>query len=98
MVRLIVYLLTIALVAAGLSWLADRPGTLQVVWQGYDIETSVFRAVVLLAAAVASIVLLLVGLSRHLEQPGGDRPSHCQTPSEEGPRGAVERSDRCRCG
>jgi len=41
------------------SWLADRPGTLQVVWQGYDIETSVFRAVVLLAAAVASIVLLL---------------------------------------
>ena len=59
MVRLIAYLLTIALLAAGLSWLADRPGTLQVVWQGYDIETSVFRAVVLLAAAVASIVLLL---------------------------------------
>ena len=59
MVRLIAYLLTIALFAAGLSWLADRPGTLQVVWQGYDIETSVFRAVVLLAAAVASIVFLL---------------------------------------
>jgi HemY protein len=56
MVRLVVYLLTIALIASGLAWLADRPGTLQIVWQGYDIETSVFRAVVLLAAAIAAIV------------------------------------------
>ncbi|MFA5957588.1 heme biosynthesis protein HemY [Hyphomicrobium sp.] len=58
MVRLVVYLLTIALVAAGLAWLADRPGTLQVVWQGYDIETSVFRAIVMLAAAMATLVFL----------------------------------------
>ncbi|HET6388988.1 heme biosynthesis protein HemY [Hyphomicrobium sp.] len=58
MVRLVVYLLTIALIAAGLAWLADRPGTLQIAWQGYDIETSVFRAVVILAAAVATLVFL----------------------------------------
>lgn len=58
MVRLLVYLLTIALIAMGLAWLADRPGTLQIVWQGYDIETSVFRAVVLLAAAIASLLFL----------------------------------------
>lgn len=58
MVRLVVYLITIALIASGLAWLADRPGTLQIVWQGYDIETSVFRAVVLLAAAIATIVFL----------------------------------------
>jgi HemY protein len=58
MVRLVVYLITIALIASGLAWLADRPGSLQIVWQGYDIETSVFRAVVLLAAAIASIVFL----------------------------------------
>jgi len=58
MVRLVAYLLTIALIATGLAWLADRPGTLQIAWQGYDIETSVFRAVVLLAAAVAAIGLL----------------------------------------
>ena len=56
MVRLVVYLVTIALIASGLAWLADRPGTLQIVWQGYDVETSVFRAVVLLAATVAAIV------------------------------------------
>ncbi|MFT3732842.1 MAG: heme biosynthesis HemY N-terminal domain-containing protein [Hyphomicrobium sp.] len=58
MVRLVVYLLTIALIASGLAWLADRPGTLQIVWQGYDIETSVFRAIVMLAAAVASLIFL----------------------------------------
>lgn len=58
MVRLVVYLLTIALFAAGLGWLADRPGTLQITWQGYEIETSVFRAVVLLAAALALIGVL----------------------------------------
>ncbi len=58
MVRLVVYLLTIALIASGLAWLADRPGTLQIVWQGYDIETSVFRAVVMLAASAASIIFL----------------------------------------
>jgi HemY protein len=58
MVRLVVYLVTIALVASGLAWLADRPGSLQIVWQGYDIETSVFRAVVIMAAAMAVLVFL----------------------------------------
>ena len=58
MVRLVVYLLTILLIASGLGWLADRPGTLQIAWQGYDIETSVFRATVLLAAAIATAIFL----------------------------------------
>ncbi len=42
MVRLIIYIVGIALLASGLSWLADRPGTLLINWQGYEIETSVF--------------------------------------------------------
>lgn len=58
MVRLVIYLLTILLIAAGLAWLADRPGTMQILWQGYDIETSVFRAAVLLAAAIAVGIFL----------------------------------------
>ena len=56
MLRLIIYLVSIALIATGLAWLADRPGTLHMVWQGYDIETSVFRATVILAAAVATAI------------------------------------------
>ncbi|MCZ7594341.1 MAG: heme biosynthesis protein HemY [Hyphomicrobium sp.] len=57
MLRLIAFLIAIALIAAGLAWLADRPGELVVQWQGYQIETSVFRAIVLLVAFVALALL-----------------------------------------
>lgn len=58
MVRLVIYLLAVLLIASGLAWLADRPGTLQIFWQGYDIETSVFRAAVLLAGVIAMAIFL----------------------------------------
>lgn len=58
MVRLVIYLLSVAAIATGLAWLADRPGTLNVQWQGYDIETSVFRAVVILVAATGVAIFL----------------------------------------
>ena len=57
MVRLVLFLLAVAAAAAGLHWLADRPGTLALDWQGYVVETSVFRAVVLLALTIAGAVL-----------------------------------------
>lgn len=58
MIRLIIYFVLIALAAAGLGWLADRPGTLVVNWQGTAVETSVFAAVVMLmVAAVVAIIL-----------------------------------------
>jgi len=50
MIRLVLFLAVVAVAAASLGWLADRPGSLVVTWQGYDVETSVFRAVVILAA------------------------------------------------
>ncbi len=57
MVRLVAYLLAVLLLATGLSWLADRPGNLLVTWEGYEIETSVFRAVVILAALIGLLIL-----------------------------------------
>jgi HemY protein len=64
MLRLISFLLAVAILAAGLAWLADRPGELMVQWQGYEIETSVFRAIVLLVTLI--VVLLGVwSLLRH---------------------------------
>ncbi|WP_439543592.1 heme biosynthesis protein HemY [Hyphomicrobium sp.] len=50
MTRLVLFLLGVIALASGLAWLADRPGSLLVVWQGYEVETSVFRAVVIFAA------------------------------------------------
>lgn len=55
MLRLVAFLIAVALLASGLAWLADRPGSIVVNWQGYEIETSVFRATVMLA--------LLLGLA-----------------------------------
>ena len=55
MLRLVVYLVCVAALAACLAWLADRPGSLVLTWQGYEVQTSLFRAVVLLS--------LLLGLA-----------------------------------
>ncbi len=57
MLRLIAFLLACAAAAAGLHWIADRPGVLTIDWQGYQIETSVFQALILLALAIALGVL-----------------------------------------
>lgn len=58
MVRLVIYLVSLALLATGLAWLADRPGTLHIVWQGLDLETSVFRATIMLAAIVTGLIFI----------------------------------------
>jgi HemY protein len=41
MVRVLLYLAVFACLAVGAVWLADRPGEVSVLWQGYRIETSV---------------------------------------------------------
>jgi len=64
MLRLIAFLVGIALLAAGLAWLADRPGELAIEWQSYHIETSVFRAIVILVALV-TLALVCWSLLRH---------------------------------
>lgn len=58
MIRLVVYLLLIAAVATGLGWLADRPGTVVVNWQGYEYNETVFKTIVLLCVAMATVIFL----------------------------------------
>jgi HemY protein len=62
MIRLLLYLIVVAAIAAGLHWLADRPGTIVIEWQDYVAETSVFLAVVLLAAVLALLGMLWLAL------------------------------------
>ncbi len=57
MVRLILFLIFIFLLASGLAWLADRPGNLLLTWEGYEVETSVFRAIVILALLMGAAIL-----------------------------------------
>ena len=57
MIRLILFLVLVALMATGLAWLADRPGELVVNWQGWELRTSVFLSVVMLGIGLGLAVL-----------------------------------------
>lgn len=56
MIRLVLFLVALALIAAGLAWFADRPGEIALTWMGYRVETS------LMVAAVALIALLVLAI------------------------------------
>jgi len=57
MIRIILFLIVVGALAAGVTWLADRPGDVVVTWQGQHIETSVM---VLAAAVLATVIVLAV--------------------------------------
>ncbi len=57
MSRVITFLIVVGVLALGVAWLADRPGDVMIIWQGWRIETSVM---VLAAAALAAIVVILL--------------------------------------
>ena len=59
MLRLVIYLLSLAAAATGLAWLADRPGTLHVEWQGYVIDRTVFEASIALAAIITAAIFVI---------------------------------------
>ena len=56
MIRVVLFLVTLALIATGFVWFADRPGDVAVTWMGYRIETSLMVA----ALAVAALVVFLM--------------------------------------
>lgn len=68
MIRVLFYLALFAVLAAGAVWLADRPGEVSVVWQGYEIQTSVAIAAIgvvllaMLAWLAWTIVRFVLGL------------------------------------
>ena len=58
MIRILLFTLAVVAAAAGLAWLADRPGTITIEWLGYQIETSAFVGTL----AVGLLVVLLIAL------------------------------------
>jgi HemY protein len=69
MTRLVLFLLGVIALATGLAWLADRPGSLLLTWQGYEVETSVFRAVVIFAAIIGFALLIWTILAQIWSSP-----------------------------
>ncbi len=58
MIRVVFFLLSVALIAFGVAWVADRPGQMVITWLGYRIETSVLVAAAAVVALVALAILL----------------------------------------
>ena len=50
-----------------MSWLADRPGSIHIEWQGYTANPTVFHAVIAIALLLAA-TLLLASIIRHIWQ------------------------------
>jgi HemY protein len=69
MLRLLLFVLVIGAAAVGLAWVADKPGTLSVEWLGYQIETSVFVAGLMLGGLFLATLLLWSGLRYLLSRP-----------------------------
>ena len=65
MIRVVLFLLAVALLAAGVAWVADRPGDVAITWLGYRIETSVMVAAVAVAALVLAAHAAVVDRARH---------------------------------
>jgi HemY protein len=58
MIRVIFYLILVAVLAFGAVWLADRPGEVAITWQGNRIDTSVLVLIAAVAAVAAAAVIL----------------------------------------
>ncbi|HME28403.1 MAG TPA: heme biosynthesis HemY N-terminal domain-containing protein [Pseudolabrys sp.] len=69
MIRIILFLVSVTVIAAGFAWIADRPGEVAITWMGYRIETSVMMAAVAIAALVLVVVLLLSTVRAILHSP-----------------------------
>ncbi len=71
MIRVVLFLVSVALIAAGFVWFADRPGDVAITWMGYRIETSLMVAGLAIAALVVVAMIVwsvLRGILRSPEQ------------------------------
>lgn len=69
MIQVVLFLVTVALVAAGIVWFADRPGDVVITWMGYRIETSLMVAALGVAALVVFIMIVWTAARAILRSP-----------------------------
>ncbi|GEO85726.1 MULTISPECIES: heme biosynthesis protein HemY [Alphaproteobacteria] len=58
MLRILFFILTILILGFGFAWLADRPGSLSILWQGQLIEMSLMVAASIVLMIVATVMIL----------------------------------------
>jgi len=58
MIRVVLFLISVALIAAGFVWFADRPGDVAITWMGYRTETSLMVAALAVAALILAVMFV----------------------------------------
>lgn len=58
MIRVVIFLVAVAVAATGVVWFADRPGDVVLTWMGYRIETSLMVAALAVVMLVAVLMLV----------------------------------------
>ncbi len=58
MTRVLLFFITVSLVAVGAAWLADRPGDLVLTWLGYRVEVSLMAAGIMLTVLLVAVVFI----------------------------------------
>ena len=69
MIRVILFLIAVAAVAAGFVWFADRPGDVVITWMGYRTETSLMVAALAIAALVLAVMFVWAIIRSILRSP-----------------------------
>lgn len=70
MISLLVRFVLLIIVAALFAWLADQPGDLKLRWLGYELETSLMAAVIMLAGLILVVWITWSLLMWLLDRPG----------------------------
>jgi HemY protein len=79
MIRVLIYLLLLAALAAGFAWFAENPGQLTIDWPGYEINVTLFWFTVAIVIAagilffIASLIARLIAAPRRLRRHLKDR-------------------------
>ena len=68
--RILLFFAAVTGLALGFSWLADRPGTVDITWQGQVYQTSLMVLVIGFLAALAAVMLLWWFIKNVLIAPG----------------------------
>lgn len=69
MIRVLLYFGLVGIIALGAAWLADRPGTIVLTWQGWQIQTNLLVGLVAVAVVIVAVMLLWSLISAALRAP-----------------------------
>ncbi len=96
MIRVVLFLVTLALIATGFVWFADRPGDVAITWMGYQIETSLMVAALAVAALVVVVMMVWSIARAHLALARAGVAVLPSSPRHEGLSRHFARADRDR--